>query len=214
MLCDQLSPQLRHAFEAASERGASCWLTTLPIAEHGFALSKGEFHDALQLCLRFGWQPVNLPQTCVCGKPFSVEHAFTCPCGGFPSIRHNEVRDLTASLLSEVCSDVGVEPALQPLDGEPLQFTTANTAIVKMVPVLMLLPGIFGVEIGSVRFSMSGFLTLLRALIFAPNCPDVTSFMNVKKDGHMMSVLERLRELAFHHWCLQLLVAWGPLLQQ
>ena len=35
-----LSPQLRRAFEAASERGASCWLTTLPIAEHGFALSK------------------------------------------------------------------------------------------------------------------------------------------------------------------------------
>ena len=29
-----------------------------------------------------------------------------------------------------------------------------------------------------------------------------------------MSVLERLRELAFHHWCLQLLVAWSPLLQQ
>ena len=42
-------------------------------------------------------------------------------------IRHNEVRDLTASLLSEVCSDVGVEPALQPLDGEPLQFATANS---------------------------------------------------------------------------------------
>ena len=68
-----------------------------------------------------------MPQTCVCGKPFCEEHAFTCPCGGFPSIRHNEVRDLTASLLSEVCSDVGVEPALQPLDGEPLQFATANS---------------------------------------------------------------------------------------
>ena len=39
---------------------------------------------------------------------------------------HNEVRDLTASLLSEVCSDVGVEPVLQPLDGEALQFSTAN----------------------------------------------------------------------------------------
>ena len=137
-----------------------------------------------------------------------MEHAFTCPCGRFPSIRHNEVRDLTASLLSEVCSDVGVEPALQPLDGEPLQFATANS---EDGARLMLFPGIFGVKIGSVRFSMSGFSTFLRALILAP---DVTSFMNVKKDGHMMSVLERLRELAFHHWCLQLLVAWGPLLQQ
>ena len=69
---------------------------------------------------------VNLPQICVCGRSFCVEHAFNCPCGGFPSIRHNEVRDLTASLLSEVCSDVGVEPALQSLDGEALQFSTAN----------------------------------------------------------------------------------------
>ena len=124
MLCTQLSPNLHRAFEAASERGASCWLTTLPNAEHGFALSKGEFHDAL--CLRFKWQPVNLPQTCVCGKPFCVEHALTCPCGVFPSISHNEVRDLTASLSSEVCSDVGVEPALQPVEGKPLQFATAN----------------------------------------------------------------------------------------
>ena len=63
---------------------------------------------------------MNLPQTCVCGKPFSVEHAISCPCGGFPSICHNEVYDSTASLLSEVCCDVGVEPALLPLDHEPL----------------------------------------------------------------------------------------------
>ena len=54
---------------------------------------------------------MNLPQTFVCGKSFSVEHAFSCPCGGFLSISHNEIRDLTASLLSEVCCDVGVEPA-------------------------------------------------------------------------------------------------------
>ena len=86
--------------------------------------------------------------------------------------------------------------------------------IEKMVPILMLLPGTFGVKIGSVRFSMSGCSTLLCAPIFVPNCPDVISFMNMRNDGHMMSMLERLRELAFHHWCLQLLVAWGPLLQQ
>jgi len=50
----------------------------------------------------------------------------SCPCGGFPSIRHNEVHDSTASLLSEVCCDVGVEPALQLLDHEPLHYATAN----------------------------------------------------------------------------------------
>ena len=35
---ERLSPHLRCAFEAASECGASSWLTTLPIAEHGFAM--------------------------------------------------------------------------------------------------------------------------------------------------------------------------------
>jgi len=69
---------------------------------------------------------------------FSVEHAFTCPCGGFPSIRHNEIWDFTASLLSEVCCDAGVEPALQPLDREPLRHVTANR---EMILVLMLLLG-------------------------------------------------------------------------
>ena len=32
-------------------------------------------------------------------------------------------------------------------------------------------------------------------------------------DRHMMHVVERLRDLAFHYWCLQLLMVWGPLLQ-
>ena len=33
--------------------------------------------------------------------------------GGFPSIRHNEIRNLTATLLTEVCNDVCIEPELQ-----------------------------------------------------------------------------------------------------
>jgi len=33
---------------------------------------------------------------------------------------------VTTSLLNEVYSDVGVEPALQPVEGEPMQFATAN----------------------------------------------------------------------------------------
>ena len=50
----------------------------------------------------------------------------SCPHGGYPSIRHNEVRDLTASLLREVCNDVVVEPQLQPLEGEILHGRTCN----------------------------------------------------------------------------------------
>ena len=87
-------------------------------------MPKGEFCNAL--CLRLGWQIARLKLSCVCGKSFSVENAFSCPCGSFPTIPHNEICDLTANLLSEVYPDVGVEPALQPLDSEPLQYAIAN----------------------------------------------------------------------------------------
>ncbi len=80
-------------------------------SEHGFALHKGAFRDALCLC--YGWRPPNLPSQCVCGKFFTVEHALSCPRGGFPSIRHNEIRDMTATLMSKVCHNVKIEPGLQ-----------------------------------------------------------------------------------------------------
>ena len=56
---------------------------------------------------------------------FPIEHALSCPKGGFPSIRHNEIRDLTANLLTEVCNDVCIEPELLPIDGEV--FTGASS---------------------------------------------------------------------------------------
>ena len=40
-------------------------------------------------------------------------------------MRHNNVRDLTAKLLSEVCHDVQIEPHLQPLTGMILRYKTA-----------------------------------------------------------------------------------------
>jgi hypothetical protein len=50
-----------------------------------------------------------------------------CHMGGFPTIRHNEIRDITASLLTEVCNNVAIEPALQPLSGENMAGRSANT---------------------------------------------------------------------------------------
>ena len=57
----------------------------------------------------------------------SVEHALSCPKGGFPSIRHNEIRDMTATLLMEVCNDVRIEPELQPVTDEELTGSSANS---------------------------------------------------------------------------------------
>ena len=78
-------------------------------------------------CMRYNWQPANLPNNCVCGHPFSVDHALSCPTVGFPTIRHNELRDFTAKVMTEVCHDMCLEPPLQPLTGETLRYATANT---------------------------------------------------------------------------------------
>ena len=115
---------MRRTVDLAKEKGSSTWLTTLPLAEHGFALHKGAFHDAL--ALRYGWTPSEMPPMCACGSKFSVEHALSCAKGGFPSIRHNEIRNLTAVLLTEVCHDVCIEPGLQPIPSETLTGATAN----------------------------------------------------------------------------------------
>ena len=123
-LHEVLPPKLQRAMDLGREKGASSWLVTLPIEEHNFALPKGSFRDAL--CLRHGWTPPHIPAHCVCGSTFSTEHALSCPCGGLPSIRHNNIRDFTAKLLTEVCPNVEIEPALQPLTGERL---TSRTAI-------------------------------------------------------------------------------------
>ena len=123
-LKDQLPINMQRAMSLSTEKGSSNWLSTLPIAEHGFALHKSAFRDAL--CLRYGWHPPNLPLQCTCGKQFSVEHALSCPHGGFPSSRHNELRDITAELMTEVCHNVGIEPTLQPITDERLVHRTAN----------------------------------------------------------------------------------------
>ena len=86
----------QNAVEQASERGASTWLTAIPMTKYGFQLNKQAFQDAL--CLRYGWTPEKLPSHCPCGESFSVAHAFSCPKGALPSIRHNRGRNIMHSL--------------------------------------------------------------------------------------------------------------------
>ena len=124
-ICSLLPESLKKAVSLAQEQGASTWLTVLPLEEHGFSLHKGAFRDAL--ALRFSWSLTNIPSHCACGNKLTTEHAFSCAKGGFPSIRHNEIRDITASLLTEVCHNVSIEPDLQPLSSETFHLATAIT---------------------------------------------------------------------------------------
>ena len=50
----------------------------------------------------------------------------SCKKGGFITIRHNDLRDLNANLLTEVCKDVDIEPHLLPVTGETFDNRTAN----------------------------------------------------------------------------------------
>ena len=71
-----LSSSLRENFDAslqcavdfASVKGASSWLTALPLQEHGFSLHRSAFQDAL--ALRYGWSPLRAPSLCACGSLF------------------------------------------------------------------------------------------------------------------------------------------------
>ena len=111
-----LSSAIQRLIDIAQEKGSSTWLSVVPLRSHGYHLHKGAFRDALCLC--YGWEPPVLPFLCVCGSPFTINHAFNCHCGGFPSLRHNEIRDIIASLMTEVCPQLCAEPTLQPLSGK------------------------------------------------------------------------------------------------
>ena len=91
----QLAPaEFKLAVKAASEKGASSWVTACPSFDHGTVFHKGDFADACYL--RYGWTLPNLPTTCACGTAFNVQHALDCRLGGLRIIQHNEVRDTIA----------------------------------------------------------------------------------------------------------------------
>ena len=123
---DNSCQDLQHLLEILCRKGSSSWLTTLPLEEYGFVLNKGEFTDAI--CLRYNQRLKNIPKTCACGKPNSLDHALICSKGGFVHLRHNQVRDLYAKMLREVCFDVQKEPVLLPLSGEQFRLKSSNTA--------------------------------------------------------------------------------------
>ena len=125
-LRSRMTPEQLRANDIAQEVGSSNWLSSLPLEEKGYVLTKREFWDAL--CLRYCWTLPQLPSTCVCGERYSVTHAFSCKKGGFIAQRHNELRDVTGELLDEVCRDVCIEPVLSELTGESLTLRTANSS--------------------------------------------------------------------------------------
>ena len=113
-----ISEKLEQILQLSTEKCVSNWFTMLPIADYGFELSKQQFWDSISL--RYDWEISKLPTTSPCGSKFDIQHSMSCKKGGFVTIRHNELRDLTAKLLSEVCYDTKIEPTFVPLNEEDL----------------------------------------------------------------------------------------------
>ena len=65
----------RRYLETSQEKGASSWLSALPIKRLGYGLNKQDFRDAVSL--RYGWKIKGVPNIC-CGKQYDIDHALVC----------------------------------------------------------------------------------------------------------------------------------------
>ena len=114
----------RRQNDLTQEQGSSYWLNTIPLEDDNYTLNQHKFWDAIRL--RYNWPIPNLPSRCACRMTFDVQHSMSCKKGGFVTHRHNELRDITAKFLSEVCKDIEVEPFLTTLTGEAFQQRTVR----------------------------------------------------------------------------------------
>ena len=84
--------------DLAAEKGASSWLTSLPLQTFGYTLNKQEFNDAL--ALRYNLKIKDAARKCVCGESNTINHLLVCKKGGYVNLRHNSLRNLIAELVS------------------------------------------------------------------------------------------------------------------
>ena len=65
-----LPTRTKRVVELATEKGASNWLTVIPIKDLIFKLNKREFRDAINL--RYDWVITDTPKVCVCAGTSST----------------------------------------------------------------------------------------------------------------------------------------------
>ena len=155
----EVDEKMRRTLDLACEKGAGAWLSALPLQAMGYTLNKQEFKDAIYL--RYGWNIPNTPYHCGCGAKNSVDHTLNCKLGGYITMRHNNLRDLEASLLTEVCKDVKVEPELLPLGNGG----TRSTNVAEKARL----------DVSAVGIWSSMERTFLDVRVFHPNSP---SYLN------------------------------------
>ena len=106
----QLDENQKRLNDITQVKGVSNWLKACPINDQGYDLNKPQFWDCV--CLRYGWRLTNIPSKCSYRSKMDIQRAMSCKRGGLIAIRHNDLRDLTGNLLTEVCKDVDIEPQI------------------------------------------------------------------------------------------------------
>ena len=109
-------PAQLKANDIATSDGASISLSSLSLKHERFSLTKPEFFDAI--LLRYRWELKRLPHE------YNIDQMLTCKTGGFVTLRHNEIVNVTADMLSMVYKDVKKEPALSATPDSNDEFRT------------------------------------------------------------------------------------------
>ena len=101
------------------EKGASDWLTALPVKRYGFT-NEVQFRD--RLCIRYNIEAKNTAINCPCGQNFTLQNALYYAKSGY----RYEIRDNFAKIIYDVCF-FEVEPTLQLLHGKSFIHKTTST---------------------------------------------------------------------------------------
>ena len=138
-IADQLNDDQKTSLNLACGKGASSFLSCLPLESAGYIFNKVEFRDSL--CVRYNWPLPDIPRFCACVEKTGVDHSCVCKLGGLINMRRDNVRDVEAEFLKEVCREVRTEPGLLPV--EPENFDTgAKTGDMARLDIVA--TGLFG----------------------------------------------------------------------
>jgi len=155
------TPALARSLELNAEAGASIWLSSKPFSHLGFEVNRLEFMDAIRL--RYNFEISDIPKTCECGKPNSVDHALSCSKGGYTILCHNTIRDTMAEIMNYAgLKAVQTEKLMLPCSGHNFH-PSANVAEDARMDVVCL---------GLWRYQQLAYLDVR---IFHPNAPSYVS---------------------------------------
>ena len=139
---------------------------------------------------------------CECIARFDLQHALQFKKGGFITIHHNQIQNITAKLSKEVCKYICVEHHLQRLTGETLLSSTLTENKVDL-------------DICARDFWQTDrSATFFDASFFSPNTKryanqDISKIFELNEKEKKRLYIERIIEIEHVHFTLLMMSATG-----